>query len=532
MKKTHSDIPAIRELHRAGQLDEAKKAYLAILRKNPRQVDALHSLGILCAQQENFSDAIHYLESALKHQPHDPVMQLHLANVLKIQGLFSQAATVLLNLLQSNPNYTPALNNLGTVYFAQGKLTDATHYYRLAIEQQPNFADAYYNLGIALARQNETDEAISMYKKLLALQPDHFAARFHLGCTLMQQEKLDDALDIFLAIEQSLPFHFETQTNLATCYLKQGALNEARSHYLKALNLKPEDTQVLFNLGVINMQQGNIDNAIQYYQKALQINADFFAAHNNAGVAFLAKNHPEFALQHFQEALRLQPQNEAIRYTVNVLSQNQRLLAAPTDYVKSLFDAYADHYESHLLTALDYKIPALLFDALSPFLFSSMDILDLGCGTGLCGIPFKKFARSLTGVDVSEKMLEIAAQKNIYDELTTNDIITFLTDKNSTYDLIIAGDVLVYTGDAETIFTHAAHALRAGGLFAFNTEISEDGDYKMNQSGRFSHQKNYLERIAKKNHFEPIYYQVVVTRMQNNEPVYGHLFVMRQEKPS
>jgi predicted TPR repeat methyltransferase/thioredoxin-like negative regulator of GroEL len=530
MKKNNLDLAAVRELHHSGQLDLAETGYLAILRKNPREVEALHSLGILYAQQENMAEALQYLQTAMRYQPHDPVLQLHTANVLKIQGLFDQAANILQKTIQANPGFIAALNNLGTIYYAQGKFDAAIQLFLDVIQKEPNHIDALYNLGLTYNKKEQWTDAIHTYQALLAKSPEHFAARFHLGCVLMREDKMAQALHEFLTIEKSQPYHLETQSNIATCYLKQGALNEAKDHYLKALALAPEDTQILFNLGVINMQLGHVDNAIQHYQKALQTNADLFAAHNNLGVAFLAKQHVPFALHHFKEAARIQPDNKAIDYTIKMLAQNQRLFAAPPDYVKSLFDAYADHYEAHLLSALDYNVPALLYQTITTFsnpLASSLDILDLGCGTGLCGVPFKPFAKSLTGVDLSEKMLEIAAQKQIYDSLICAELDAFLAEKRAVYDLIIAGDVLVYIGELQSLFQHIKQALRPGGLFAFNAEMSKDTDYKMNQSGRFSHEKSYLDNLARQQTFHIVHYSMVKTRMQNNEPVYGHLYILQ-----
>jgi predicted TPR repeat methyltransferase len=346
----------------------------------------------------------------------------------------------------------------------------------------------------------------------------------------MKEEKIDDALNEFLIIEKSEPYHFETQSNIAVCYLKKGLLNDAKMHYKNALKLLPNDAETLFNLGVIETRLGNTDDAIPHYQKAVLMNPDFFDAHNNLGVLFIEKQHPEFALRHFQEALRLQPDNTSIQYTVNALSQNQREASAPSDYIKSLFDSYADHYDEHLLTALDYQVPAhferLLKKTHAPE--SAWDMLDLGCGTGLCGALLKPFAKTLTGVDLSPKMLEAARAKNRYDSLECEDLGTFLNNKHAAYDVIIAGDVMVYMGKLDFFFQQISQALRPSGLFLFNTEISENENYAMNQSGRFSHQKKYIETLANENHLERIHYEKVVTRLQNNEPVYGHLYVFKK----
>jgi predicted TPR repeat methyltransferase len=130
------------------------------------------------------------------------------------------------------------------------------------------------------------------------------------------------------------------------------------------------------------------------------------------------------------------------------------------------------------------------------------------------------------GVDLSENMLAVAAEKNIYTELVQSDIATFLNQQAQAFNLIIAADALVYIGDLATIFTGAATTLVPGGWFAFNTEITDQPDYTMNQSGRFSHQKKYIDGLAQQQHFKIVYYQKTVTRQQNNEPVYGHLYVL------
>ncbi len=529
MKKNPMNIEAIKKMHEAGELDAAKTAYLQALKEQPHHAELLHRLGILCAQQENFSEAIDYLERALTENPNQPNIQLHLATLQKAQGLFQRAEKTLQNLLAAHPDYAPALNNLGSVYYALGKLNDAVRFFHRAIEIQPNYVDAYYNLGLALLKQNLFDEAIKAFQLLLKLAPKHAPAYFQMGCAKMQQNKIDEAIESFLWIDAAHPNHIETQMNLAACFLKKNDLTAAKNHYLKALSITPNDTQILFNLGVVNMQLGQIDSAIQFYQRAVNIDPDFFAAHNNLGVAFLARQHIPFALNHFKEALRIQPNNRAIEHTVQVLSGDKRLIASPPDYLKNLFDSYADHYEMHLLTALEYNVPTLLLNAVrevKPSL-GELNILDLGCGTGLCGDIFKPFAKKLDGVDLSEKMLAVARGKNIYDELAAESLEDFLLSKHTAeYDLILAGDVFVYSGDLSITFELVRKALHPKGLFAFNTEITEENDFKINQSGRFGHHKNYIQSLAEKNHFRIAFYKTEITRMQNNEPVYGHLYVL------
>lgn len=528
MNRNKVSLLQARALHEAGKFEEAKKAYLTLLKTNPRSVEILDWLGILHVQEEEYSSAIGYFQKAVDLQPKNPVLNLHLANVLKIEGLFSQAASILEKLLSVNPNYVPALNNLATVYHSQEKYDEAVQYFNKAIQLQPNFVDAFYNLGVTLLKKNQFTEAGNQFKKILELSPNHFPAKYQLAVSLMSQEKNQEAIKIFLEIEETYPHHFETQTNLATSFLKIGLLNEAKNHYLSAAELQPDDLQIMYNLAVINTQLGNVDTAIQQYQKIVLQNPNDFAAHNNLGVLFLAKQHVPYALQHFQEALRIQPNNKAVAHSVNILTEKQHLLEAPPEYIKSLFDAYADHYDTHLVTALDYQVPRLFSEMLAKKLKDHIDILDLGCGTGLTARPFKVYAKTLIGIDLSEKMLEMAAQKNLFTELVNSDVNHFLEATHKQFDLVIAGDVVVYMGDLILFFKNISRVLRSGSFFIFNAEITEETNFKMNQSGRFAHRKDYLEKLALDNHFKIAKYEMAVTRLQNNEAVFGHVFLLEK----
>jgi predicted TPR repeat methyltransferase len=506
-------------------------ATIRILHSEPDNTTALHLLSMLYTEEGKLHEAAQCLKKAMRYEPRNTSFPLHLANVLKLQGALTEATAVLQQLVDAYPNLAAAYNNLGTIYFAQEKWTAAVAAYHVAIEKQADYIDAYYNLGLALNKATQWDEAIQAYQAVLALNPQHTPAQFQLGCLLLQKNHVDEARQIFVRIEKEYPHHVETQSNLGTCYLKQAAFAQAKTHYLKALQIKPDDTQILFNLAVIHMQQNRIEEAMLYYQQILKINPHHFAAHNNLGTAWLTSSHRNAALVHFREALRLQPHHQAVRHIVNVLTENTVLAHSPTEYIKALFDSYADHYDQHVLHTLHYQMPTHFLSALQQLrdvTKPQWDIIDLGCGTGLCGSLFKPAAHTLTGVDLSEKMLAVAAQKNIYEPLICENILPFLSHCKQTYDFILAGDVLVYFGDLSEIFSHATHILRNQGLFIFDVESSENENFIMTPSGRFAHSKTYLDTLIADNHLIVRHYEMIALRTQNHEPVLGHFYVVEK----
>lgn len=523
-------LDEVSQLHKKGHLPQAKHGYLQILSEEPQNAQALNQLGLLYAEEGDLDSAVDSIQKALIIHPKEPTFSLNLANILKAKGLFSQAAEVLLDLVKNHPRYAAAFNNLGTVYYAQAKLSDAISAYRSAIAIAPNYLDAYYNLGLALTKIGKRQEAMNAYRALLELVPLHAGARFQLACLLMQQGNYQAAIEQFSAIERDHPFHFETESNIATCYLKLGQLNEAKMHYLKALLLAPaHDTQILFNLAVISVQQGLADEAVGYYLRVLKVDPDHRDAHNNLAIVYLALQNKDAALNHFREALRLKPNDPTLTYIIHMMTQAKDIKAPPPQYVESLFDAYAGHYDAHLTQSLQYKVPEELYKLIEKVKLpseNSWDILDLGCGTGLCGEVFRKIAKTLTGVDIAEQMLALAQQKNIYDKLIKADILQFLRSSQDQYDLILAADVFVYFGDIEELMASITKALKTQGLLAFNIEVSKEENYQLTTTGRFAHSKQYVEECARNNNLEIVMAKYAFMRKQAEEDVYGMYYLL------
>lgn len=530
MPKLPLDIAAIQELHQAGHLNEAEIAYLALLKEQPNDVLSLHFLGILYVEQAKFEEAYTCFERAATFEPENPVLQLHLANVLKRQGAFERAENILLKAVEAHPDFAAIYNNLGALYFAQEKWQQAADAYQAAIERQANYVDAYYNLGLALNKLKKYSAAAGAFQALVALSPDHVGARFHLGCLLMQKYQNKEALAQFQIIYQAHPYHFETLVNMGACSLRINLLKDAKKYYALAVDVAPADTYVLFNLGVIESQEGHTEQAIAYYLRAIDINPDFYPAQYNVAVSYLALKNREAALQHFQTALRLKP-DEAVRHLVNVLKGSAEVTSSPPAYIRSLFDSYADHYDQHVTRSLHYQVPALFgnwIDFAHKQDKRKWNVLDIGCGTGLCGEHVKHMSQHLVGVDISEQMLALAQAKHIYDELICADVQTFLQETNNSFDMVLAGDVMVYFGDLDAVFAAVARVLTPGGWFLFNVEKGDTAEYQLKTSGRFGHAQGYVDRLAGAEHLDIVKFEAAALREQDQEPVLGYLYLLRK----
>jgi predicted TPR repeat methyltransferase len=153
-----------------------------------------------------------------------------------------------------------------------------------------------------------------------------------------------------------------------------------------------------------------------------------------------------------------------------------------------------------------------------------LDVLDAGCGTGLCGPLVAPYARRLVGVDLSEGMLVHAKEKNIYHALMKAELTDYLHDNSEAFDLIVSADTLVYFGDLRSVLGAAARALRPNGLFVFTLEHMVGGeadvDYHLELHGRYSHARAYVERLLAAVRLLPEIARAEL-RMESGAPVAG-----------
>lgn len=124
-------------------------------------------------------------------------------------------------------------------------------------------------------------------------------------------------------------------------------------------------------------------------------------------------------------------------------------------YVMTLFDQHAEAFDDILVRQLGYDVPNMIARALATHAPGPYPrLLDLGCGTGLCAVALEAITRERVGVDLSEAMIELAAERDLYDDLYIGDITGFLEDDNGEpdWDLVVAADVLPYLGDVGDLF--------------------------------------------------------------------------------
>lgn len=420
---------------------------------------------------------------------------LHLLGVTERQvGRPQEAVRLICRALELQPDTPLYLNNLADAYLASGDPAQSEGAARRAIAQQPDLAEAHYNLGAALRQQGAVEAAISAFRSALALRPDYQDAQLGIGDTLVAADRHDEALAAYGAMRESTAASVALNTRIGIALRRAGRLEEAIGHYRDCIARAPS--------------------------------AEY---HNNLALLYLQLEQKDAAADQLRQLLALTPANTSARHLLSAL-EGKTTDRAPADYVRELFDQYAESFESHLVNKLAYRTPQLLGDIIrSHMQVERLDILDLGCGTGLMVEVLADIRGRSVGIDISPKMVEVAKRKGIYTEVHAEDIVGYMQRvAPGGFDLIVAADVFVYIGDLRPLFREAVRLLRPGGWFAFTVEAAapEESGYVLDHTGRYRHADTYLHQLAGESGFTTAHFSEAVIRTQSDRPVNGYLCLL------
>ncbi len=501
------EINTLAELYNQRRYGEAILLAQTMTMRYPRNEFGWKILGATLKQLGRGADALAPMQQAVALCSEDADAHCNLAVVLLDLGRLDEAEVANRRVLQLTPGSVLAHSNLGVTLQAQGRLNEAEASFRRALQINPDYAKAYFNLGCLLYSLKRHAEAETNLRQAIKCNPDYVKAYSNLGATLYDL----------------------------------GRLEEAETCYRRALQIDPDFAEAYYNLGNIFKDLGLLNEAEASYRRALQINPGYADAHSNLGFTLQRQGRLEEALACFQERVRLLPGDGVALHQVAALS-GSTTECAPVEYVENVFDGYANKFDKHLLQDLNYAAPEKLAKLVAQFSSPSIEkwnVLDLGCGTGLVGAAIAPLARQLVGVDLSSKMLEKAAARGIYRRLERQNLLTMmLAEKTSSYDVVFSADVFIYIGRIDEIVAEVKRLLVPGGLFAFSIETLEtltdeetdqgvQGDFRLEQTGRYSQSLGYLSRLATANGFLPQQMMATPIRTEQGKPVNGHLILWK-----
>lgn len=407
----------------------------------------------------------------------------------------------------------------------EGKYAESEALYRQLVDECPGSAKIMHCLGFLLQQTGRLDESLEFIERSLFIDDAHAEWHYNHGIVLDRLGREEDAAKAFsrsLALNRNNYFCW---TNLGAVLEKSGASDLAEQAYREAVMLNPQCMDAYYLLASLLASQGRFDEA--KYLNAQGIIAD--PAQNKSkiklGLALCETGRQDEAIRLMKSWRDTEPENPIALHMLAAFRETDVPERCANRYIEATFDNFAHDFDS-VLSRLDYAGPRLLEETLVRLGFreSSLNVLDLGCGTGLNGPVLKPISKTLTGVDLSRAMLDRAQEKNSYDFLFKSEICAFLDQENARFDLITCIDTLIYFGNLEAVFGKIQARLEMGGSFIFTTEKGTDG-FDLDVTGRYRHAENYITGLLEKAGFTSPSVEAAVIRRESARPVDGQLFI-------
>ena len=409
--------------------------------------------------------------------------------------------------------------------------------------------------------------AQSLYKKILKNNPQHIDANYMLGTSLAETGQAKHALKYVRQAEMQAPDSQYIKNNLGNVYRMLGDYENALSKYHEALSIQPDMTQALNNLAIVQRRLNNTQEAIALYKRAINARPDFVEAHYNLGKSYLDEEQYDNAFACFRRVLEIDPQHAlAIQELGNYylhIKENDRAIECfekylslveedacgaklklsylnagempdrqPDQLVRQTYEKKARTWDQDVARAdMAFLGPQHVKQAIENLNLASqqLSVLDIGCGTGLCGVYLKNFAKTLHGVDLSPEMLALAKKKNIYHDLVCSDIESYLDSSASSYDLVVGSGVLIFFGNLQPVIDRIAQHTNKNGHLIFTVYKSNGDDIEIRDNMHFAHSENYVRQVADKAGFAVGDVKPIVHEFEHEQPQAGFLVVLNRQ---
>ncbi len=227
-----------------GHTHEARDAFEASIRLNPKNTEAMLKLAELYFYVKKYPEAIDLIDKAIKVNP-------YLAKEYFLKGMIfmekhdtALAISSMKTAVEQDPKYFLAYIQLGVIFASKGSPL-ALNYYNIAIQIQPQNPEPYYDKGLFYQFGGDYDDALKAYSEIMQVDsiyqlPDTLRkhAFYNMG-DIYFENKNDYAksLDCFNQAIKSDTSYYMAYYGRANCYEKLNQIDNAMYDYAHSFNL-------------------------------------------------------------------------------------------------------------------------------------------------------------------------------------------------------------------------------------------------------------------------------------------------------
>jgi predicted TPR repeat methyltransferase len=402
---------------------------------------------------------------------------------------------------------SPRLSELAALLaMREGRLDDAQAELDAGLTAHPSHAALHRRRAEVRHRTGDLAGAALDAAESVVLDPSETSGKAILGVLMTELGRAVDGIRCLREAVAAAPHDPAYRQGLADAYAANGELDAAADTLAGGIALAPQAQELRNAAVLLAVRRHQFDEALVLAEAARRDGMADACLFGLKGHALSKLGRDEEAAEAYKEALKLGPDDPYVRHLVASSGWLPEASTAPPDYVRAVFDSYADRFDAHLIS-LGYRIPgvvrgALLRHAALPEHGRLGPVLDLGCGTGLVGVAIADLpVGPMVGVDISPRMLARAEAKQLYAGLHEAEITAFLDSDETEYALIIAADVFCYFGAIDALMAAVSRRLQPGGLFIasfeeLTGEATDARGWTLGGRGRYAHAIDHVAAMA------------------------------------
>ncbi len=452
------------------------------------------------------------------------------------RGRFGAARPLLAAARRLGPP-TPRLAELSALLaLHEGRLDVALAELDAAVAADPAHAGLRKCRADLRRQTGDRDGAMADAAEAVLLDRDDPAGKALLGVLLLERDRAAEAVICLAEAVATAPADPSYREGLAAAQEAGGDAAAALATLIAGIAVAPARVELRNAAILLAVRRRDFTAATELAEAARQAGVADACTFGLKGHALSSLGRHEEAAEAYAEALKLGPDDPYVRHLVAASGMLPGAPRAPVDYLRTVFDGYADRFELHLIS-LGYRVPGLIRAALGQHdavaAGKPLDaVLDLGCGTGLAAVAISDLpVTSLVGVDVSPRMLAHAAAKQLYAELVEDDLPHMLAEDARRWSVVLASDVLCYFGALSDVLAAVHARLAPGGWLIFSVEERLDGGgWVLQRQGRYAHAMDYVASAVRAAGYAVRTLERQVLRYEANAPVAGIFAVL--ERPA
>jgi tetratricopeptide (TPR) repeat protein len=367
-KSPYLKIQKAYELARQNKFDEALELAYEIEKEKPQDPEVLLLLGKLYAALKKNSQAIKYLNLAIKHDPYQEEAYHLLARQYLLTDQTEKSMQLMRRLVEVNPESSQAYFFLGSLYankyknypkaisafknilainpgdirilrliadikIEQKKLTEAISYLEKIFEINPNNSDPLIEVAMLYYEMKRIDDAIKTFNQILFFNPNSPRILYFLGLLHADKNEWEKALDYLAKVSPQTRYYEDSVIRQVSYYQTQKEFDTAIKVATTATRKSPKNPKLWDLLASIHIANENPDQAINSIKQGLKSIPGHEELYFTLGVIYDRIGNTEKSIDAMEKVIEVNPDNALALNFIGYTYANQGI---KLEYAKEL----------------------------------------------------------------------------------------------------------------------------------------------------------------------------------------------------